>query len=170
MRILSLLQPHATLTAIGAKVCHTATQDTTYRGLVALHAFQAQPRQARMLSERSFIADPIERAGFCPDRYPRNGLSPLPFGAIVGIARLEATFMTAELFDIEGIDRDQASFEYMLGDWRPGRFAWRFTEPVLLGVPVPVVGGRTGLWDVPPDVETAIRLQVDLPDDEGEVA
>ena len=64
----------------------------------------------------------------------------LPYGAIIATGWLTACLST------DGLPVD--SLEASLGDFAPGRFAWRMDRVTLLAVPVPCKGAQ-GLCQVP---------------------
>jgi activating signal cointegrator 1 len=77
----------------------------------------------------------------------------LPMGCIVGIGTLVKAVRTSAA-EIDGTERS-------LGDWTPGRWAWRFENMVRLAEPIPVQG-KQGIFRLPYDAGAKARRQVGL--------
>jgi hypothetical protein len=133
MKALSIRQPFATLLCLGVKHYETRTWKTAYRGPIAIHASSIFDPPARELCVESPIRDLLATAGY------RTPLA-LPLGKILGLAKLVDCVPTKEL---RSLDEDQLR----LGDFRPGRWAWRFRTPKLLRVPLPAKG-KLSLFDL----------------------
>lgn len=134
MKCLSLMQPFATLVAIGAKRIETRAWATTWRGPLAIHASARFPPATRALCAQGPFAAALAQAGI-------HNPAGLPLGAVVAVCRL------ADCRRITGGDRPpepEASF----GDYTPGRWAWVLDDVVMLTAPVPA-RGRLGLWEWP---------------------
>lgn len=126
MKALSIRQPWAELILKGRKTLELRTWQTTYRGLLLLHAGQ----RVRPEACRAYGLDP---AG-------------LVRGALIG---------TAELVEIVALDeaaweslREQ---HLSLRDFTGPTFGWRLTNPQRLSPVIPL-DGRLGLFDVPDEV------------------
>jgi hypothetical protein len=65
----------------------------------------------------------------------------LPRGCILGTVVLREAFEITREFIME-LDEE----EYVYGDWQPGRWAWRVSDPVVLPEPKPA-RGQQGVWD-----------------------
>lgn len=155
MRGLTLWQPWATLIAIGAKQYETRSWQTSYRGLLAIHAtkvFKGEPR--RLVFEEPFYSV-LHAAGLADITVPGLlGVERLPQGAIVAVVDLvECTQM-----DEKALRFVQAQ-ERAFGDWQVGRWAWGCNSLRPLKEPIPCRGFQ-GLWNVPADVEAEIRRQL----------
>lgn len=125
MKTLSLIQPWATLVALGAKRIETRSFRVSYRGELAIHASKGFPPKARGFAE-------TERAlGRLPGR--------LPFGAIVAVARLVDVRPTQE------VAPEISALERLYGDYGFGRYAWILEDVEMLPEPVPAKGSL-GLW------------------------
>ena len=141
MKALTLTQPWASLTAIGAKRIETRSWKTPYRGRLLIHAAKGFPKWAQ-----EFAASPRVSGLLGPDyAYPR--------GAIIAVCRLVAVLPTRELQE-DGIvrmdesklcpDFEMTNQERSFGNYLPGRFAWlladvKAVEPIF-------VNGALGLW------------------------
>mgnify|MGYP006320865015 FL=1 len=133
MRTLSLLQPWATLVAIGAKQIETRSWATSYRGPVAIHASLGFPRSARNLCFEEPFCDALQAAGYLD-------VLDLPRGVIIATATIEAIVPMRELVAMP--TEPERSF----GDYAPGRFAWFLGDINPLVVPIPAKG-KLGLWE-----------------------
>lgn len=138
-RGLTLTQPWAEAVALGHKQWETRSWTTRYRGLLAIHAAQGFPDSARKFAEQ-------ERAlGRIPARIAR--------GAIIATARLVDVRPTDEVaIEVSGLERH-------LGDFSPGRWAWKLADVVRLEEPIGA-RGSLGLWR--PDEETTRVLTASL--------
>lgn len=68
---------------------------------------------------------------------------PLPFGCILGTARIAFILQTDGEYGSEVLPDERA-----LGDWSAGRYAWRLTDHEPLATPIPY-RGQQGLFDIP---------------------
>jgi hypothetical protein len=133
MKAITLIQPWATLVAIGAKHIETRSWSTPYHGPLAIHAAKGFPEWAR---ERFFdlqICKALEVGGI-------RSLYQLPLGAIIA---------TCTLVDCVRITRDNAPPmpEFCFGDFTPWRWAWHLSDVKVLTMPMPA-RGKLGLWEV----------------------
>ena len=126
MRGLTVRQPWASHLADGRKHYETRSYDTQFRGLVAIHAGKS--------------SEFVER-GY-------NG----PLGAIVAVARLANSTETEDTIRRFGITDE----EMALGDWIPGRYAWRMAWVMRLDEPIRVRGFQM-FWKLPIEVEDRLR-------------
>lgn len=138
MKGLTVLQPWATLLAIGAKTIETRSWRTPYRGLVAIHAGRKFPPSARERCHQQPFARALGRAGL-------NTAEDLPLGAIVAVA----TLAYVDHIVRGDILTDQ---ERAFGDFTTGRWAWRFENVVPLVTPIRC-RGALGLWAIPRAIE-----------------
>ena len=110
MKCLSVLQPWATLLVFGAKRYETRGWHTGHRGPLAIHAARKFPPAARALCGREPFRALLRAAGF-------DGWGRLPRGAVLGTVELLDCTLVEELGPVE-------EGELILGDFRPGRWAW----------------------------------------------
>jgi len=156
MKVISLLQPWATLVVIGAKKIETRSWNTTYRGPLAIHASRKVTRQQVDLARSQPFWDALK------------SFDKLPAGAIIGSVTVGETFFTqdAEAWIREAwirtvnssgkMTEDQleaqlsgmVARERAFGDYTSGRVGWRLTDPVIFARPVPAKGSL-GLWEFP---------------------
>lgn len=145
MKALSLIQPWATLVAIGAKRIETRTWATGYRGPLAIHASKWRTDAGGIVSKdvREFLSRCFQEP-FCSalTRAGYNAPGELPSGAIVATARLvdvKPTHLATLRID---------AYEREFGNYGPGRYAWCLDNVHQLPAPIPYRGER-GLWWLP---------------------
>ncbi len=134
MKAITLWQPYADLMVQGAKVFETRSWMTAHRGPLAIHAGKAKAGDAMALADR---------LGIDPDT--------LDYGKVIGVVWLHGMNDTTEI--------DVRDGERALGDWRPGRYAWRCGSPLRLWSTVQLPGAQK-LWDLPYDVSERIWEQL----------
>lgn len=136
MKGLTLVQPRASLIALGSLRRETRPHGTTYRGQVAIHSAFWIPAFHRNLIESEPVWSILRAA--------QADYLALPRGMVVAVADL------VDCVDISdpSVTAPNA-LEVRVNDWSPGRFVWRF-ENVDPLVPPISAGGRTGLWDWTP--------------------
>lgn len=148
IRCLTLWQPYANCVALGAKQFETRSRATPWRGLLAIHAAKrrmtAEQRDLwRLVVARQHGAG----AAFCA------GLCGCVGGAVVALARVASCeVMTPELIAA------QTDEEREVGDWQPGRYAWRLEDVHRLSEPLQLKG-RQGMWTLPPDVAAEVLVR-----------
>jgi len=136
VKALSIWQPWASLIAVGAKRFETRSWPTRYRGPIAIHAARHWGQEcADVFSWYAVQADLAPMVGIDPPLLKRD----LPFGAIVAVAVLADCVPTQKL-------RTEILGNRMLGNFAPGRFAWRLERVERLLRPIPCTG-RQGLWE-----------------------
>lgn len=153
MKAISLWQPWASAIAVGLKQNETRHWPTPYRGPLAIHAAQKHDRSlARFFASMMSQGPMIE--GFQKAKLYSYAL--LPRGAIVAVAELFACLPTDQ-FRTQTAGADSftiiSEIEAMLGDYTPGRFAWRLCSVRPLKQPYPFAGHQ-GFFEVPDEVAT----------------
>jgi len=136
MKTLSLIQPWASLIMLGLKRYETRSWSTAYRGPILIHASGTRDRDGRNLWE-NLIADPLP-PGFKVPTVPKR-YADLPFGAVLCRAVLTEVIPTTHFSLLPGV-------EGFLGDFSPGRYAWRLTEVERIW-PHQTAKGSLGLWE-----------------------
>jgi hypothetical protein len=153
MKVISLLQPWATLVVVGAKQIETRSWNTNFRGDILIHASKKFTRNQKALCLeapfKNFIQD----------------FSQLPLGAIIGKVTLMDTQPTdfylttpksASRIDLvywwSGMpcigQEIIADHEKAFGDYSPGRYGWLLHTAVPFQKPIPAKGSL-GLWEFP---------------------
>ncbi len=143
VKALSLWQPWASCIAEGLKQYETRDWSTSYRGLLAIHA----ARRPCTTDLQYLVRDQAEQLP-----------NPLPLGVVVCLARLVDVLPTAQVSAEPGF---LDSLEYRLGDYTPGRYAWKLEVMQVYDPPIPASGSQ-GLWNwTPPIARTDVRYNND---------
>jgi len=146
MKVISLLQPWASLSVLGHKKIETRSWNTKYRGELLIHA------SARKSAELRGIMLDFQQEFFHLN-LPR--FEDLPFGAIIGKVNLIDTFQFNAVRGmiqnnmscfIAGNKVEFSERELAFGDYSPGRYGWLLSDPVIFEKPIPAKG-KLGLWD-----------------------
>ena len=137
IRAISLWQPWATLVALGTKRIETRSWGTSYRGALAIHAAKRRPGPA----EVGLMAELVGH-GMSSERAHRMTQEPV-LGAFVGVVHL---YDVAEMD--ETLIATVSHAERAMGNYAPGRFAWRLDDAIMLRRPVPAPG-RQRFWSIP---------------------
>lgn len=144
MKALSLLQPWASLVAVGAKRFETRSFPTGYRGVIAIHASRSKP-------SRRIKFDPATALEI--DAVLGHDWDALPLGKIIAVTRIVGCQPTP--------GPAEAATEYEFGDYGLDRFVWSLEKPILvLDPPIPA-RGMLGIWETPWPVTSAVILQRD---------
>lgn len=150
MRALSLIQPWATLVALGAKRYETRSWKVSYRGPVAIHASRGLPKECRALCD----VWPFNKYIRTADELPR--------GVIIALAELPYIYSTEVIARALNPERQLADAEELrFGDYSTGRFAWQLVNVRALKTPVDAWGNR-GLWKVDPETEKMVLRSLEL--------
>jgi hypothetical protein len=159
MKALTIWQPWASLIAHGLKAYETRAWSPPADLIgqrLAIHAGKTT-RGLDVYAASCALQDPA-----CPRMQALRQLSTahgslddLPHGAIIATARLAFALLTDGDLGAAVLPAEQA-----LGDWRPGRWAWRLVDQVVLPRPI-LCSGQQGLWLVDPNLERRIALDSD---------
>ncbi len=142
MKALTVLQPWASLIAIGAKRYETRgwspSRQLQVGDLLAIHAGKSFCLEYLDLCFLPKFAEALQAGGI---ENPRD----LPLGAVIAVCRFGGAFRCSSLVQ----EVPHGSPEYVFGDHGPGRYAWRLDDVCKLA-PVPAVGHQ-GLWEWEPE-------------------
>jgi hypothetical protein len=136
VKVITLLDPWATLVSLLEKGYETRKWRTKYRGPIAIHV-SASIRPWHM--DLSF-KEPFRTAlasTFTPDGKGRR----LQLGKIIAVANL------VEIVPTQEIAPKLSAKELAFGDFSPGRWAWRLDDLHQIVTPVPAKG-KLGLWEI----------------------
>lgn len=139
-RALSLIEPWATLMAIGAKRVETRSWATSFRGPFAIHASKKVDWET--CREEPFAS--VLQAHF------KRWDFPFQLGAIIGTAELIHCLPT------EVLAPDQSQNELAFGDFYPGRFGFVCDYAELLKAPIPA-RGMLNFWWLTPEQQALIN-------------
>lgn len=167
MKAITLIQPWASLIAIGVKTVETRSWQTPYRGLLAIHAGKKIDAEAwyhlcgQPTTDWPFAGAPnpiyatVLAAGLVRAVV-------FPSGAIVAICELTDCRETRGRRIEYGPGPKYADWVHELshadrlaGDFTPGRYGWFLQNVQPLIVPVPC-RGSLGLWDVPGELQQGV--------------
>ncbi len=148
MKALSLWQPWASLVVGGVKRWETRSWKLSgpIPLQIAIHASANFPREIAGVGLGEPFRTELGRLALDPHS--------LPTGAILGVVTVAACLPTPEVRDL--LPPEQLA----LGDFGPGRWAWRLTGAIALERPIRAKGAL-GLWDLGWDVEKAVLLQLE---------
>lgn len=126
MRVLSIIEPYATLIKDKKKVIETRSWKTNYRGEIYIHASSTK----------------ISKEWWKNSKINIDNLS-LNFGYIICKCKLvDCIYMTKEY--IEDIKNNHPQ-EYLYGDYKEGRYSWILEDIIPLDVPIKAKG-KLGIW------------------------
>lgn len=157
-KVISILQPWASLVVTGNKKIETRSWNTPYRGKLLIHA--SLGKQYKKISSD----DPLYKHYYL--LFAHHNVLPieqLPFGAIIGSVDLVSTHTSQYcLMAFEnnknnnilefGIDVEK---EKAFGDYSPNRYGWLLANPVLFKNPIPAKG-KLGIWNWEGDYKNAV--------------
>ena len=136
MKVISLLQPWASLLVRGAKMVETRSWPTNYRGPIFIHAsgslnkkYKDSEMTPALMSLESFFKGFIK---------PQE----LVFGQVIGMVNIGTCVSTEE------IKPHLSEQEIAFGDYETGRWAWQCYSPVEFTNPFPLKG-QLGIRDIP---------------------
>lgn len=143
---LSLIEPWATLMAIGAKRVETRDWSTPFRGPFAIHA--SKKLEKSTCREEPFLSVLKKHFG----RW--DFLDSFSLGAIVGVAELCHCERT------EDLEPHQSRQELEFGDYGPRRFGFVCDYTERLRTPIPC-RGMLGFWRIPDDVREQLAREME---------
>jgi hypothetical protein len=142
MKVLSIMQPWASLVVMGQKRIETRSWNTKYRGPLLIHASLKKVKVFEGLYDLLYQLQAIP--GFM-ENYDK-----LPYGVIVGkVDLIETICMTTDKVGADAII-DSARWvltekEYAFGDYREDRYGWLLANAKAFETPIPAKG-KLGLW------------------------
>lgn len=143
LRALSLIQPYATLIALGYKCNETRSFSTKHRGPLLIHASLGKRREFRQICED----DPIIRGILAKHELT---FETLPRGVILcscellAVSQIIEPTMDAQPGELNPLTIGQT--ERACGNYEPGRFAWHLGDVQVLPEPLRATGSL-GLWN-----------------------
>lgn len=153
MKALSLLQPWASLVAIGAKLIETRSWYTAYRGPLLIAASQKwTSKQGRLIKAEPFHSTFLQVA----QRWSAEHGQPRPFPLTLGCILCVVDLTHCVPITSANTPPDP---ERSFGDYTPGRYAWHMATVRRLERPVPAKGSL-GLWTPDPATLEAVMEQI----------
>lgn len=147
MKVLSMIQPWATLLVQGETLYETRSWKTRYRGPLAIHASQ---KVDKLACKHEPIRSLLAKNGYTEQN--------LPAGVILATCELSNCYQVIDANDTSAIldcGKVVSGKDILLGDYSPGYFAWEIAGFRLLKTYIPVKG-KLGLWEYPIDEELMI--------------
>jgi hypothetical protein len=143
MKVLTLIQPWATLIALGEKKIETRSWRTSYRGPMLIHAGKKVDKEA---CEEYFIKEELQLHGYIDKNLP-TGLI-IAKCNLVNCLKIENPVYESGIFKPKLSNGDTVMIhnEYYFGDYTPGRYAWILENIELLKQPIPAKG-QLSLWN-----------------------
>lgn len=141
MKVITLIQPWATLIALGEKKIETRSWKTSYRGTLYIHAGKSIDKEA---CNEYFIKSTLQMHGYTIDN--------LESGVIIArtslIDCIEIDFGTEPIYRKANLKNGQqvTGNEYSFGDYTPGRYAWILDNIDPLKEMIPAKG-KLSIWE-----------------------
>ncbi|BFH15862.1 ASCH domain-containing protein [Paenibacillus melissococcoides] len=145
MKAITIIQPWATLIALGAKQFETRSWATKHRGDLAIHAGKQIDREA---CEQEPFRSVLARHGYTADN--------LPTGAVVAVCRIVDCWEVSRCLRGDVVlEKDGGNTmredpigkqEEAFGWYDDGRYAWDLIQIRQLPKPIPAKG-QQGLWN-----------------------
>jgi len=139
MKTLSVMQPWATLIALGAKRIETRSWSTSYRGPLAIHVSSRMSREAALSLRAPPIREALAAGGYHQGSGPASNPYRLPLGVVIAVV----TLVDVQRITLEHVPPEP---ERSFGDYTPGRFAW-FMHDVRRLPEAVEAKGALGLWE-----------------------
>ncbi|MBM7694483.1 hypothetical protein JOC77_003944 [Peribacillus deserti] len=138
MKVLSMIQPWASLFVLREAQYETRTWRTNYRGPLAIHTSKKIDKPVcRELAIRALLY----RHGYTEEN--------LPTGMIIAVCELKNCFKVIENNGTWAILEDGrivSDLDYFLGDFTVGNYAWEVQDMQMLNTFIPAKG-KLGLWE-----------------------
>lgn len=141
MKAITIIQPWATLIALGEKKVETRSWKTSYRGEIAIHAGK---KVDKTICRQEPFRSILKKHGYTADN--------LPMGSVIAKCNLvdcceisyDRESMTTHLMDesLTKVDGNELEF----GDYTDGRYGWKLSDVKFLDTPVPTKG-KLSLWE-----------------------
>ncbi|UHA60054.1 ASCH domain-containing protein [Metabacillus litoralis] len=138
MKVLSMIQPWASLFTLGETQYETRSWNTKYRGPLAIHTSKKIDKTA---ANQDTIKALLSKHGLTNDL--------LPTGSIIAVCMLKNCIKVTENNQSWAILEDGTIIsgnDYLLGDYREGNYAWIVQNMKILNQSIPAKG-QLGLWE-----------------------
>ncbi len=143
MKAITILQPFATLIALGEKKFETRSWKTDYRGPLLIHA--GKGKAYMFLCDIEPFKSILKKHGYDKDN--------LPLGKIIAKVNLKncSQITTPGILDIKVVLKNKCKTEITgneleFGDYSSGRYAWKLEDVEILKEPIQVKGQQR-LWN-----------------------
>lgn len=159
MKVISVMEPYASLIALELKRFETRSWATKYRGPIAVHASKKNPK----LTLRSLSSDVQKSIFDCiyeKLEIQSGAIDKMNPGCIIATANLTECYEIYEdhsgsavlmIGDAPKVWVGKDSNEFVFGDYSHGRFAWELQDVKRIE-PIPAKG-QLGLWNYNMEVD-----------------
>lgn len=158
MKAITLIQPWASLIAMGNKKIETRSWKTNHRGPLAIHAGASMPKQAKGFCSQIAEILHVQYNGSIW-YYMANHVGDYTFGHILATCELvDCCTITPDILVKSATEWKMSEpcylplpdeKELVFGDYTPGRYAWILKNVKQLKKPIPAKG-QQGLWNWEP--------------------
>ena len=129
MKVLTIQEPYATFIMKGIKTIETRSWKTKYKGEIYIHAGKSKKFLKKISNNQ--VLKLLENID-------------LNYGNIICKAKLvDCIYMTEEFIDNI---KNKNNYEYILGEYEVGRYAWILKNVKVLNKPIPTKG-KLNLWN-----------------------
>ncbi|MCT8136708.1 2-oxoglutarate dehydrogenase E1 [Anaerobacillus sp. CMMVII] len=138
MKVLSMIQPWASLFVLREAQYETRTWKTNYRGPLAIHTSK---KINKAVCSHVAIQSLLGKHGYTTET--------LPTGEIIAVCNLEHCLKVIEKDDTWAIledGRKVSGNDFFLGDYDVGNYAWVISDMKVLETFIPAKG-QLGLWE-----------------------
>lgn len=148
MKVISLLQPWASLMVTGSKTIETRSWYTSHRGPLAIHASIGKEWLTALFSKEPFYRH-LKAAGY-------TNADSVPRGAIIGSVNVidcrrivPRSHPLTKMIDKRVLMHPPTGDELEFGDYAPGRYAWITDGAIIYPKPIPAKG-QLSIWTFEP--------------------
>ncbi|WHH58294.1 ASCH domain-containing protein [Petroclostridium sp. X23] len=143
MKALTLIQPWATLIALGEKKIETRSWSTKYTGEIAIHA--GKKIDKNICTQEPFKSI-LKAYGFSVNNLPTGCI--IAKCELIACLRIKTEDVLNEMAFLDGGDKWVVAEgnEYHFGDYTPNRYGWLLRKVKMLEEPIPAKG-TLGLWE-----------------------
>ncbi|MCM3666533.1 ASCH domain-containing protein [Mesobacillus subterraneus] len=139
MKVLSMIQPWASLFVLREAQYETRSWSTKYRGPLAIHTSK---KIDKAVCSHVAIQSLLLKHGYTIEN--------LPTGMIIAICKLENCLKVTENKDTRAVLEDGrvvSGNDYFLGDYKVGGYVWEVQDMKMLETFIPAKG-KLGLWEL----------------------
>jgi activating signal cointegrator 1 len=139
MKVLSMIQPWASLFVLREAQYETRSWSTKYRGPLAIHTSK---KIDKAVCSHVAIQSLLLKHGYTIEN--------LPTGTIIAICKLENCLKVTENKDTRAVLEDGrvvSGNDYFLGDYKVGGYVWEVQDMKMLETYIPAKG-KLGLWEL----------------------
>lgn len=140
MKVISIIQPWATLIMLGEKKFETRSWATKYRGELGIHASKKVDKEA-FANETIYLT--LRKHGILT---VNDLLTGVILGSVILRDCIDVTYDSGEYAILGITTRTVSGNEYAFGDYTTGRFVWAMSDIDQFDIPIPAKG-QLGIWN-----------------------